>query len=376
MLAPADGVIAESMGTGKEQLMSFGGSTVEVPAGTVGIVTCLAPMAGKLNPWTDAKLDDSGQLQLPEYPSELPGDPLVARTWKPGDYTDGVDNIERNVEGNAVKEWGGQKAGYTGDNPQFSNLDPFTYPENVQNLMKVPHMPGQPVKEMFARLKAVEPRIFEDSDFCSIQRDLPQEWRKYIGYTQWAEGCGINTEQAPSEWQGHELECVPAVYVTLRPDTVSLCVGIARDADEEGANPAHGTEYDFLEYLYAKDQEGKVIQIIPYKSLGVERISFAQLSFVPPKGTSSITPYACFKIRGVWEGERIPWDRDIENPDMQWFTEMSVEERSALGDVDKIDAPAAEKSRQRKTRKQLPKLWPENSWEGNAAKARFWDETH
>merc|ERR1719440_376835 len=107
--------------------MSFGGSTVEVPAGTANVVPFLAPMAGTLNPWMDAKLDEAGQLQLPEYTCELPADP---RKWKPGDYTDGVDNIERNAEGNAVKEWGGQNVGYTGNMP-FSNLDPFEYPENV-----------------------------------------------------------------------------------------------------------------------------------------------------------------------------------------------------------------------------------------------------
>jgi len=286
-----------------------------------------------------------------------------------------VDNVEKNAQGNNIKEWGGQKTGYAGD-MQFSNLDPFDYPDNIQNLMKVPHMPGQPVKEMFARLKATEPRIFEDPDFCSIQRNMPEEWRKYVAYTKWAEGCGINTEQAPSEWQGHELECTPAVYVTLRPDTVTLCVGIAGDPDEMGSSDvAEGTEYDFLEYLYAKDQEGKVIQIMPFKSMGTERISFAQYSFVPPQGTSSITPYACFKIRGVWEGERIPWDRFEVNPDMQWFTDMPVEERAALGDPDKLELRQdEERPRQKKSRKPLPKLWPEDSWEGNAAKARLWEQ--
>lgn len=372
MLAPAEGVVAESMGSGKEQLMSFGGSTVEVPAGSVGIVPFLAPMAGSLNPWTDAKLDEEGRLQLPEYASELKEDP---RKWKPGEYTDGLDNIEKNAQGNSVKEWGGQKAGYVGARPH-SELDPFTYSENVQRLMNVPHMPGQPVKEMFARLRATEPRIFEDPDFCAIQRDLPQDWKKHIAYTQWSEGCGINTEQAPSEWQGHELECVPAVYVTPRADTLSLCVGVSREGEELVHAPADGAEYDFLEYLYAKDQEGKVIQIVPYKGMGTERISFTQYSFVPPSGTSSITPYACFKIRGVWEGERVPWDRSIANPDMQWFTDMSVEDRRALGDVDKIDVRAEDRVKQAKARKPLPKLWPQNSWEGNAAKARVWDQTH
>lgn len=371
---PTDGVVSEQLGVGQGQMMSFGGSAVEVPPGQGGIVPFLAPMAGSLSPWTDAKPDDSGQLQLPEYDSEWAwgGD---TRKWRPGDFTVGMDNIQRNAQGNAVKEWGGQKVGYIG-NVQTADLDPFEYPENVQNLMKVPHMPGQPIKEMFARLKAVEPRIFEDPDFLAVQRDLPEEWRKFIAYTRWAEECGINTEQAPSEWHGHELECTPAVYVTLRPDTVSICVGIARGADEVGNTLAGDAEYDFLEYLYAKDQEGKVIQVTPYKSMGVERISFAQYSFVPPKGTSSITPYACFKIRGVWEGDRIPWDRDIANPDMQWFTDMSVQERLALGDPDKIDVPAGERPRPKKTTKQLPKLWPENSYEGNAAKARAWDQMH
>lgn len=376
VFAPVDGVISESGGAGKtqERLMSFGGSTVEVPVGEVGVVPFLAPLAGGINPWTDAKPDHTGQLQLPDYPSEIVG---VSTRWKPGEYIDGVDNVERNAEGNAIKEWGGQKAGYVAK-MQTSSLDPFHYCENIEHLMKVPHMPGQPIKEMFARLKAAELRIFEDPDFLSIHRNLPQDWKRYAAYTRWSEGCGLNTEQAPSEWQGHEQECVPAAYATIRPDTVTLCVGIARDAGEQGGAPAPGADYDFLEYLYAKDQEEKVMQIIPFKSMGVEHVSFAQYSFVPPRGTSSITPYACFKIRGTWKGDKIPWDRGIANPDMDWFSDMNLQDRLALGNVDKIDAPIAERTQLQKerSRKQLPKLWPENSWEGNAAKARMWDQMH
>jgi hypothetical protein len=142
---------------------------------------------------------------------------------------------------------------------------------------------------------------------------------------------------------------------------------------------APGAEYDFLEYLYAKDQEGKVINIQDYKCHGIEKLSFVEYSFAPPEGTSSITPYACFKIRGVWKGEKIEWDPYILNPDMDWFTEMPFEERIKLADEDKLQVPPEEEgqpSRKRKTRKELPKLWPENSWEGNCAKARNWDLMH
>lgn len=367
VFAPVDGVISESSGAGKtkvcqarvtsERLMSFGGSTVEVPLGGVGVVPFLVPLVGSVNPWTDAEPDHTGRLQLPDYPSELPG---VSSRWKPGEYTHGVDNIERNVEGDPIREWGGQKPGYAAK-LQTSSLDPFHYRENIEQLMTVPHMPGQPVKEMFARLKAAEPRIFEDPDFLSIQRNLPQDWKRYVAYTQWSEGFGVNTEQECSEWQGHEQHCVPAVYVTTRPDTVTLCVGIAKDPGEQGAAVEPGADYDFLEYLYAKDQGEKVIQIMPFKSMGVEHVSFAQYSFVPPMGTSSITPYACFKIRGTWRGDEILWDTSIANPDMDWFSNMDLQEKR----------PRSEDSK-----KQLPKVWPDNSWEGNAAKARMWEQMH
>lgn len=364
--------------------MSFGSSTVEVqppkepkgPLDAMGrppqvpvaanIVPHLAPIAGAFSPWADAKPDAQGKLILPTYSCELPG---VDKEWTPGDYEDGVDNIEKNETGNNIKEWGGQRFNPGEREKPFWQQIASIYEEKPA-ITKVPHMPGQPIKEMFARLKAAEPRIFEDVDFLSIHRDLPEGWKKFVEYIHWSEGCGINTEQG-ADWKGHDTECLPAMYVSHREGVVVICVGIAQDAEEEGIQWAPGADYDFLEYLYAKDQDGNVIQIQPYKSMGLEKISFAQYSFVPPAGTSQITPYACFKLRGVWMGSPIPWSRDLENPDMAWFSERSVEERAALG-LGVPRASAAE--RQKKSRKQLPKLWPENSWEGNAAKARFWDK--
>jgi hypothetical protein len=369
------------------KLVAFGGSTVEVPPPKaedleVQYGLFLARVAGPISPWVDAKPNAEGQLQLPEYRSERSA--TNPNTWVPGEFTEGVDNIERDADGSSIKEWGGMKmpSGPL-DITQKGDLlvDPTEHPEHIQRLMKVPHMPGQPVKEMWARLKAAEPRLFEDPDFVSVSRNLPENWKSFVAYTTWSESCGINSESVPAEWKGQELACVPAVYLTPRNDIVSICVGVATPAGESAMLPeAPGAEYDFLEYLYAKDQEGKVIQIQEYKCQGIEKISFAQFSFVPPKGTTAVIPYACFKLRGVWVGERLAWDATIENPDMQWFTDMPYEQRKELGDVDKIEQSESDlqgqPTRKKKTTKQMPRLWPENSWEGNAAKARVWDLDH
>lgn len=381
---PTSGVVKEPATIQNGRLYTFGDCTIEVsPASADNLQVQLGPtlarLAGPISPWVDASVGEDGALKLPEYDSELPT--ANPNKWVPGEFTDGVDNIEKNAEGNSVKEWGGMKVqtGPAGLNARADLLvDPTEYPAHVERLMKVPHMPGQPAKEMWARLKAVEPRMFEDPEFSSIQRNLPEQWKKFVHYTRWAESFGINTESAPAEWLGHELACVPAVYATPRFDVVSICVGISAAPGELVTLPeAPGAEYDFLEYLYAKDQEGKVIQIQDYKCHGIEKISFVEFSFVPPEGTSSITPYACFKIRGVWMGERITWDQHIENPDMQWFTDMPIEERREFAEEGKLQVSEEEEpTRRRKTRKVLPKLWPENSWEGNCAKARAWDSMH
>merc|ERR1711924_111878 len=94
-----------------------------------------------------------------------------------------------------------------------------------------------------------------------------------------------------------------------------------------GVAPAEGAEYDYLEFLYARDQDERVIQIRPFTSCGIMRHRFSTYSFVPPRGTTSITPYASFKIRGVWKGASIEWNAKIPNEDMDWFTDMSPEMR-------------------------------------------------
>lgn len=375
LAAEASGVSAEPTIDGQTKLISFGGNTVELKAPTdpkmeVQYGMFLARVAGAISPWVDAQMVD-GKLQLPEYPSENPK--ANEGKWVPGEYNDGVDNVEKNAEGMLIKEWGGQKM--LPDNAGYLEVDPTKYPEHIERVMKVPHMPGQPVKEMWARLKAAEPRLFEDPDFVAVTRSLPDNWKSMVAHTKWAESCGTNSETAPAEWKGQEMACVPAVYPTPRDDTVSVCVGIAAAPGETATVPeAPGAEYDFLEYLYVKDQEGKVVFIQNFKSAGIEKITFVQQSFVPPQGTTVLIPHACFKIRGVWVGERMAWDETIENPDMNWFTNMSFAERQEFGDGEKLEQPAGEdRPRQKKTRKQMPKLWPENSWEGNAAKARALD---
>lgn len=332
-----------------------------------------------VSPWIDATVGADGHWQLPQYPCEIKGlapDDAKNKGWTPGSYQDGVDNTDRD-EDNQVREWGGQKM-WEGDRPP-RDWNPAKYPENVQALLKVPHMPGQPVKEMFARMKALDPRPFQDKYFEEILRDMVPEWPALLRLTQYAEGFGVHTEEAPAEWAGQEDELVPAVYPTPRPATVTICVGIAGYDSSLGPPTIEipGTEYDYLEFLYAKDQEGKVIQILPFPNYGYTPATFHTYSFIPPKGTSSITPFACFKLRGVWSGRPIEWDPDVGSEEMQWFTDMEPELRLQLADKGKLQAKSKAQIaaiRYPKAEKALPKLWPENSWEGNAAKARVWDE--
>ena len=95
-------------------------------------------------------------------------------------------------------------------------------------------------------------------------------------------------------------------------------------------------------------------------------------------GTKSITPYAVFKIRGAWKGMPIVWDETVGTEEMLWFTHMPVEER--MKRTDKVSATrrlrkeALTVKRPKEQKMLKPVLWPENSWEGNAARARAWDE--
>jgi len=345
-----------------------------------------------LNPWADAGRDDfTGQWLLPQYPCEINNldqyDPKN-HPWNPGDWEDGVDNMPtpgtedrfRNASKGTITHWGGQKL-WDGDDPP-RDWDPERLPEEVQRLLKVPHMPGQPVKEYFARLRALEPRFFTDKDFADIMRNLPEDYYKYVRQVKWFEGFGIATAIKPAEWESQLLECVPAAYVTPRDDVVQICVGIAEDGPRfqnklEDEQLAAMILYDDLEFLYAKDQEGKIIQIAKYEPQGLTKIRYATFSFIPPKGTFTITPHAIFRIRGAWAGQPISWDPSIENEAMQWFTDMKPEQRKELCDPSLLDSRAAssiERLQYPKRTKQELKLLPENTWEGNAAKARNWDE--
>eukprot|EP00933_Yihiella_yeosuensis_P038481 TRINITY_DN32418_c0_g1_i1.p1 TRINITY_DN32418_c0_g1~~TRINITY_DN32418_c0_g1_i1.p1 ORF type:complete len:338 (-),score=55.10 TRINITY_DN32418_c0_g1_i1:122-1135(-) len=330
----------------------------------------------QMSPWTNAKQDENGEWQLPYLPCEIAGladDDPKNSPWRPGEYTLGVDNVISDENG-AVREYSGQKM-WEGDHPP-REWNPKRLPQKVQNLLKVPHMPGQPTKETFARMKALEPRLFEDKHFNDILRDLPEGWPSMVRRIKWAEGFGINTEEEPAEWAGQEDSLVPAVYATPRPNTLTICVGM-QGSSASSSKPPSGTEYDYLELLYAKDQEGKVIQVMPFACAGVRPASFWSYSFIPPVGTTSITPYAAFKIRGVWRGDPIQWDAKIGSEDMMWFTDMDPKQRKLLADESKLEGKSkyeVESIRYPKRDKEELRLWPDNSWEGNAAKARLWDK--
>mmetsp|Transcript_32323 Transcript_32323/g.72599 ORF Transcript_32323/g.72599 Transcript_32323/m.72599 type:complete len:365 (+) Transcript_32323:56-1150(+) len=352
-------------------------------SGAVPLAPTLAalPVQVEISPWMDATQDEAGQWQLPEYPCELqglaPDDPRNVK-WRPGDFALGVDNVAPVWDGEKMEfvEYGGQKM-WKGDLPP-REWNPKRLPGNVQELLKVPHMPGQPVKEMFARMKALEPRMFEDRYFQDIRRDLPKDWEHQVKRLRWAEKRGIFTEASPGEWAGQEKLVVPAVYTTARPDTATICVGYAGVSESSlpPVRPAPGTEYDFLELLYVKDQEGKVVQVVPFESGGMTPSLFWTYSFQPPKGTTQLTPFASFAIRGVWQGDSIHWDPAEGSQDMDWFTNMPLAQRRQLADPDRLagyqDTEAGLPRARRE--KELPKLWPENSWQGNVAKAHFWND--
>lgn len=341
------------------------------------------PAQVEISPWTDATQDETGQWQLPEYPCEIrglaPDDPKNVK-WRPGEFTLGVDNVATIRDGDKEEsiEYAGQKF-WDGELPP-REWNPKRLPANVQELLKVPHMPRQPLKEMFARMKALEPRMFEDRFFADILRDLPKDWPYLVKKLRWAEERGIFTQAKPGEWAGQEELVVPAIYATGRPDTVTLCVSYAGLSEHESppVRPAPGTEYDFLELLYAKDQEGTVVQVVPYESEGITPAVFWTCSFQPPRGTTSLTPFAAFKLRGVWQGDPIEWDPSKGSQEMDWFATMPIEQRRLLAEPGRALAPQpSEVDSQTRPRreKEMPVLWPENSWQGNVAKARFWDQT-
>ncbi|CAJ1433897.1 unnamed protein product [Effrenium voratum] len=226
--------------------------------------------------------------------------------------------------------------------------------------------------ETFARMKALEPRLFEDRYFKDIFRDLPKDWRYLLQRISWAEKRGIFTAQQPGHFAGQEDLLVPAVYHTPRPDTATICVG-----DSGRAPLTPGYEYDFLDLLYVKDQEGKVVQVVPWECCGISPAVFWTYSFKPPKGTTCLTPFAAFKLRGVWQGEAVEWDPDQGSEDMDWFTNMAPELRRELADPGLLEGKhkaEVENISSAKREKELPVLWPENSWQGNLAKAKVWDQ--
>jgi len=334
-----------------------------------------------VSPWLDGTQDTQGNWLLPEYPCEiqdLPEDHPKNKKWIPGEWQPGIDNVDQDA--NQVLEWGGRKLWEGAQSGTRSQIG--QYSERVQRLLKIPHLPGQPTKEMFARMKAYDPRPFQDPHWDKIHRNLPEDWETAIQSIKWAETFGIHSEEEPAEWKGLEDELVPAVYPTPRIDAVQICVGGTGEESQDHDDRMDllvslGAEYDYLEWLYAKDHEDKIIQLMHFPSAGISRNVFSQYSFIPPKGTLTITPYACFKIKGVWRGPSLAWDPTVSNEDMQWFTDMPPELRVVLADGEKLggkEKRQVDALRYPKNRKFEPVLWPENSWEGNAAKARMWGQ--
>lgn len=336
-----------------------GGST-ETPNLRLGLLLGSASRVdgGCISPWIDGAKDKHGNWCLPEYPCEIKGlahDDPRNRPWKPGDYDAVIDGDSS--EAAALNETRLQKS----EEVYRSRGTRGKVPPGYLEMLKVPHMPGQPLKEMFAKLKAVQPRIFEDRFVELIHNDLPQNWKHLARKAQWAEGFGLHRETSPAEWAGQEDALTPAAYRTPRVDCVNLCVGVAQPRPPPV--PIEGAEFDFLELLYARDQDGNIIQIREFQAGGIKTSSFWSISFTPPEGTSSITPFACFKIRGVWQGAALTWDPKVKNPEMAWFTSTAPELRGSLD------------SEARKTRMaEDVTTFPENSWEGNCAKDRAWND--
>mmetsp|Transcript_35765 Transcript_35765/g.76280 ORF Transcript_35765/g.76280 Transcript_35765/m.76280 type:complete len:405 (-) Transcript_35765:137-1351(-) len=333
----------------------------------------------RVSPWTDATRGADGEWELPTYSCELQdlaaNDPKN-KPWRPGEYQMGVDNVERD-EKNQVMEWGGEKL-WEGRRPP-RNWDINRLPDNVRALLEVPHMPGQPLKEMFARMKALDPRPFHDKHFEEVLRDMPPDWPYFLERVRYLEGLGIRSEVEPGDYALQVEELVPAAYVTPRPDTVTMCCGIAGyNAETMPPRPvlAGTEEEDYLEFLYAKDQEGKVIQIQFFPSYGPHPVTFRTFSFVPPRGTTSITPFAAFHERGVFRGDAIEWSAEVPNENMEWFTNMDIELRLELADRSKLSQASKLQLQHRKVaraEKEIPVLWPKNSWQANAARAAAWD---
>jgi len=90
----------------------------------------------QISPWLDAKQDEKGRWQLPEYPCEVrglaPDDPKNSK-WRPGSYIEGVDNVDYD-KNNVMREWGGQKM-WEGQRPP-REWNPERLPESMQELLK------------------------------------------------------------------------------------------------------------------------------------------------------------------------------------------------------------------------------------------------
>merc|ERR1719265_2947945 len=128
-------------------------------------------------------------------PDKQPGkverdDPRI-RDWVPGEYEDGLDNADPETE----SLWGGLKQWEGETKPKG-----YTCPEWAQKVFNVPHMPGQPLKEILAREKARDPRPFEDKFHSQKKRTLGEGWRHWVKCAKAAEKFGIATNDDPGEF--------------------------------------------------------------------------------------------------------------------------------------------------------------------------------
>mmetsp|Transcript_1908 Transcript_1908/g.2768 ORF Transcript_1908/g.2768 Transcript_1908/m.2768 type:complete len:115 (-) Transcript_1908:355-699(-) len=107
---------------------------------------------------------------------------------------------------------------------------------------------------------------------------MAEEWKAAVAEK---EATGILTAEAPGDWAGKEGKHVPQVTVEQSQCTVSVPHGMADD--------------HWIEYVWAKNQDGAVIAVIKLTATDEPKLSFAV-----PEGTTSVTGFEACNQHGVW----------------------------------------------------------------------------
>ena len=89
---------------------------------------------------------------------------------------------------------------------------------------------------------------------------------------------GVSTARDPGRWRGKESHYVPVLRVSGARATVTV--------------PC--SHEDWVEYIWVKDQGGKVVAVSKLKPTDA-----AKLEFIVPPGTTSLTGFECCNLRGV-----------------------------------------------------------------------------